>query len=235
MEELRHGYTVLIADDDPNVHKSLSAYFRNVQCVVLHAENGEETLRMVRENHPDIVLLDIMMPRMDGISVLREIRRDSYIPVILLSARAEEFDKLLGLEAGADDYITKPFSPREVLARVTAVMRRLYEMKHIGQRTMLMVGNLSVDLTEWTVRVNGEVVPCTFKEVEIIWTMASNPGMVFSREHLLERVWGYDFNGDARAVDSHIKRIRAKLTRPENDWEIKTVWGVGYRFDRKDA
>ena len=231
MDESKRGYRVLIADDDPNVHKSLSVYFKYDGCTVLDAYDGEQTLQMIRSSTPEIVLLDVMMPGMDGIEVLREIRRESYIPVIVISARGEEFDKLLGLEVGADDYITKPFSPREVLARVTAVMRRLREIQKMGRRTQLSVGYLTLEMTDYTIRIDGEVVPCTPKEIDIIWTLASNPGIVFSREHLVDLIWGYDFTGDIRAVDSHIKRIRAKIMRPGGGWEIKTVWGVGYRFE----
>ena len=231
MEEHRSGYRILIADDDENVHRSLNPYFKREGYQILSAHDGEEALDYVQKMRPDIVLLDIMMPKMDGLVVFREIRKESNLPIIMLTAKGEEFDKLLGLELGAADYITKPFSPREVLARVKAVLRRMHEMKEQDQGAHLVVGNLDIDMGAFIVKLNNKVVPCTPKETEILWTLASNPGMVFSREHLLQSIWGYDFLGDTRAVDSHIKRIRAKLCAEGNGWDIKTVWGVGYRFE----
>ncbi len=229
--EDRKKYSILIADDDTNVHQSLSVYFKREGYQILSAYDGAEALSLVDRMKPDIVLLDIMMPKKDGLAVCREIRAVSNVPIIVLSAKGEEFDKLLGLELGADDYITKPFSPREVLARIKTVLRRMHETRRDTPDTRLTVGNLSIDLGAFTVQLDGKVVPCTPKEIEILWTLASNPGMVFSREHLLQSIWGYDFLGDTRAVDSHIKRIRAKLCRGENSWDIRTVWGVGYRFE----
>ncbi|MDO4740005.1 MAG: response regulator transcription factor [Eubacteriales bacterium] len=232
MEEKRNAcYRILIADDDPNVHQSLGAYFRREGYQAVSAYDGEEAVRVAKQQRPDLVLLDIMMPRMDGLDVCREIRKTSSLPIIMLSAKSEEFDKLLGLELGADDYITKPFSPREVIARIKAVLRRLNESKESAKVTHLVVSNLEIDMNAYLVRLNGQNVPCTPKEIEILWTLAGNPGMVFSREHLLQSIWGYDFLGDTRAVDSHIKRIRAKLCSEQNPWDIKTVWGVGYRFE----
>ena len=231
MEERKSGYRILIADDDPNVHQSLNAYFLKEGYQTVSSFDGEDAVRQTRQTHPDIVLLDIMLPGMDGLDVIREIRRVSTLPIIVLSARTEEFDKLLGLELGADDYITKPFSPREVLARVKAVLRRLHEFRSAAKDTHLIVRNLDIDMGAFTVHLDGVQVPCTPKEIEILWTLASNPGIVFSREHLLQNIWGYDFLGDTRAVDSHIKRIRAKLCKETNPWDIKTVWGVGYRFE----
>lgn len=231
MEEIRSGYRILIADDDVNVHQSLNAYFKREGYQILSAYDGEEALSFVRKWRPDIVLLDIMMPRMDGLTVCREARKDSNVPIIMLTAKGDEFDKLLGLELGADDYITKPFSPREVVARIKAVLRRIHEMQDTSKSMHMVAGNLDIDMSAFIVKLDDKVVPCTPKEIEIIWTLASNPGMVFSREHLLQSIWGYDFLGDTRAVDSHIKRIRAKLCKDTNPWDIKTVWGVGYRFE----
>ena len=230
-EERKTGYRILIADDDMNVHQSLNTYFKREGFQTLSAYDGEAALEMARKSQPDMILLDIMMPKMDGLEVCREIRRASNVPIIMLTAKCEEFDKLLGLELGADDYITKPFSPREVLARVKTVLRRMREFHEESRGTQITVGNLSVDMSAFTVKLDGEIMPCTPKEIEILWTLASNPGMVFSRAHLLQSIWGYDFLGDTRAVDSHIKRIRAKLCKPDNTWDIRTVWGVGYRFE----
>ena len=231
MEETRSGYRILVADDDANVHQSLNAYFRREGYQMLSAYDGSEALAYARKARPDMIILDVMLPKMDGLMICREIRKESNVPIIMLSAKGEEFDKLLGLELGADDYITKPFSPREVLARVKVVLRRIHELKDTQRDSHLVVGTLDIDMSAYIVKLAGKQVACTPKEIEILWTLASNPGMVFSREHLLQNIWGYDFLGDTRAVDSHIKRIRAKLCKPDNDWDIKTVWGVGYRFE----
>ena len=231
MEESRNGYRVLVADDDINVHQSLGTYFRREGYQMLSSFDGEDALKQVRQQRPNIMMLDIMMPKMDGLVVCREVRKFNNLPIIMLTAKGEEFDKLLGLELGADDYITKPFSPREVLARVKSVSRRIYELREENKGNHLVISNLDIDMGAFIVKLNGEPIACTPKEIEILWTLANNPGMVFSREHLLQSIWGYDFLGDTRAVDSHIKRIRAKLCQTQNPWDIKTVWGVGYRFE----
>lgn len=235
MEEARSGYKILIADDDPNVHQSLNNYFRKEHYRTYSVYDGESAVKEAISVQPDLIIMDIMMPRMDGFEALREIRKKNNTPIIMLSAKSEEFDKLIGLELGADDYVTKPFSPREVLARVKAVLRRMHEMNEQTNTTVIRVDNLEINMNAFTVFLNGKEVPCTPKEIEILYTLASNPGMVFSREHLLESIWGYDFLGDTRAVDSHIKRIRAKLCKDDNAWDIKTVWGVGYRFETGDV
>ena len=231
MEKNRSGYRILVADDDIKVHEVLGAYFRREEYQMLSAYDGEEALEIMRRSRPDIVILDIMMPKKDGFMVCREIRKESKIPIIMLSAKSEEFDRLLGLELGADDYITKPYSPREVVALIKVVLRRLHDMGDVARSPHLVVDNLDIDMNAYVVKLSGKVVPCTPKEIEILWTLASNPGMVFSREHLLQSIWGYDYLGDTRAVDSHIKRIRAKLCSDANGWDIRTVWGVGYRFE----
>lgn len=231
MEKNRSGYRILVADDDIKVHEVLGAYFRREEYQMLSAYDGEEALEIMRRSRPDIVILDIMMPKKDGFMVCREIRKESRIPIIMLSAKSEEFDRLLGLELGADDYITKPYSPREVVARIKVVLRRLHDTGDVARSPHLVVDNLDIDMNAYVVKLSGKVVPCTPKEIEILWTLASNPGIVFSREHLLQSIWGYDYLGDTRAVDSHIKRIRAKLCSDANGWDIRTVWGVGYRFE----
>lgn len=234
MEIQRGGYRVLVADDDRSVHETLGLYFRREEYQMLSAFDGEEAIEMMRKSRPDIIILDIMMPKKDGLMVCREIRRESNVPIIMLSAKADEFDRLLGLELGADDYMAKPYSPREVVARIKAVLRRLHDSREQDQVTHLVVGNLDIDMNAYIVKLNGQQVPCTPKEIEILWTLAGNPGMVFSREHLLQSIWGYDYLGDTRAVDSHIKRIRAKLCKEGNNWDIRTVWGVGYRFETEE-
>ena len=235
MEENRTGYTIMIADDDPNVHQSLNNYFRRERYNTISVYDGESAVKQAFSAQPHLIIMDIMMPRLDGIEALREIRKKSNTPIIMLSAKVEEFDKLIGLELGADDYVTKPFSPREVLARVKAVLRRMHEMGEQTNNSVIRVNNLEINMNAFSVSLNDKEIPCTPKEIEILWTLANNPGMVFSREHLLESIWGYDFLGDTRAVDSHIKRIRAKLCKENNGWDIKTVWGVGYRFETGDA
>ena len=235
MEEIRSGYKILIADDDPNVHQSLNNYFKRERYRTYSVYDGESAVKQAASFQPDIIIMDIMMPKMDGLDACREIRKKSNTPIIMLSAKSEEFDKLIGLELGADDYVTKPFSPREVLARVKAVLRRMQEMNEQTNNSIIRIDNLEINMNAFSVFLNEKEVPCTPKEIEILYTLAGNPGLVFSREHLLESIWGYDFLGDTRAVDSHIKRIRAKLCKEGNAWDIKTVWGVGYRFETGDA
>ena len=222
---------LLLVDDEPAIIKGLKFSLEQDGYEILTASDGGEALEQFKKGGVDLILLDVMLPVMDGIEVCQRIRESSQVPIIMLTAKGEEFDKLLGLELGADDYITKPFSPREVLARVKAVLRRMHELKDSGKASHLVVENLDIDMSAFTVKLDGKLMPCTPKEIEILWTLANNPGMVFSREHLLQSIWGYDFLGDTRAVDSHIKRIRAKLCKEGNGWDIKTVWGVGYRFE----
>lgn len=231
MENRQSSYRVLVADDDPRVQASLAPHFRREGFQLISAHDGEEAIELTRQLRPDALVLDVLMPKQDGLSVCRELRKESRLPIIMLSAKGEEFDRLLGLELGADDYIVKPFSAREVVVRLKAVLRRMRDANFERSDTHLSTANLDIDLGAYQVRLSGKVVPCTPKEIEILWTLASNPGMVFSREHLLQSIWGYDYLGDTRAVDSHIKRIRAKLCVPGNHWDIRTVWGVGYRFE----
>lgn len=222
---------LLLVDDEPLILKGLKFSLEQDGYETESAADGEEALAKVEAEEFDLILLDVMLPKMSGIEVCQRIREKSSVPIIMLTAKGEEIDKLLGLELGADDYITKPFSPREVVARIKAVLRRIHEQRDEKKNTELRIDNLEINMASFTVKLDGQVVPCTPKEIEIIWCLASNPGLVFSREHLLQSIWGYDFLGDTRAVDSHIKRIRAKLCRDTNHWDIKTVWGVGYRFE----
>ena len=224
---------ILFAEDDVSIRSSVAKMLRSHTYAVDEAGNGAEALDFLLSAPYDLAIFDIMMPKMDGLTAAIKAReKGNKTPIIFLTAKDALEDRLSGFYAGADDYITKPFSPREVLARVKAVLRRMHEMQETGSKSMhLVAGNLDIDMSAFIIKLNGKVVPCTPKEIEIIWTLASNPGMVFSREHLLQSIWGYDFLGDTRAVDSHIKRIRAKLSTPDNTWDIKTVWGVGYRFE----
>ncbi|NLD59428.1 MAG: response regulator transcription factor [Clostridiales bacterium] len=222
---------ILICDDDPVVHESLGLYLGSEGYEHQSAYDGQQALEMVESLHPDMVVLDLMMPRMSGIDVCRTIRQTSSIPIIMLTAKGEEIDRILGLELGADDYIVKPFSPREVLARIKAVLRRFSEKAPDEDNSIIRLPQLEISLENYQVKAAGKVVPCTPKEVEILHMLTSNVGQVFSREQILSRVWGYDYFGDTRTVDAHIKRIRQKLPQENVPWVLKTVYGVGYRFE----
>ena len=223
---------ILICDDDPVVHESLKIYLQNEGYTYASAFDGEEALRQVEQCKPDLMVLDIMMPKLSGIDVCRRIRADHSLPIIMLTAKGEEIDRVLGLELCADDYIVKPFSPREVVARIKAVLRRISEKnpQEAGQAP-LRFENLEISLERYQVMVFGKPVACTPKEVEILYLLASHPGQVYSREQVLSHVWGYDYYGDTRTVDTHIKRIRAKLPQEGVPWRLKTVYGVGYKFE----
>ena len=223
---------ILICDDDPVVHESLSIYLDNDGYQHISAFNGEQALLLKQSENPDLIVLDLMMPGMNGIDVCRTIRQTDKTPIIMLTAKGEEIDRILGLELGADDYIVKPFSPREVIARIKAVMRRYEDTpQEEAGKGMVRLQQLEVNLDNYQVRVQGKIIPCTPKEVEILHMLTSSPGQVFSREQILSRVWGYDYFGDTRTVDAHIKRIRQKLPQEGVPWELKTVYGVGYRFE----
>ena len=223
---------VLICDDDPVVHESLGIYLDSEGYTHKSAYNGTEALEMKKTEKPDLIVLDLMMPGMNGIDVCRTIRQTDRVPIIMLTAKGEEIDRILGLELGADDYIVKPFSPREVLARIKAVLRR-FEEKAVepADKSVVRLPQLEVSMDNYQVRIQGNIIPCTPKEVEILYMLTSTPGQVFSREQILSRVWGYDYFGDTRTVDAHIKRIRQKLPQEGVPWALRTVYGVGYRFE----
>ncbi len=222
---------ILICDDDPIVHESLEIYLKNEGFVCVSAYDGEEALKIIKTTPPSLVVLDVMMPKVNGLNVCKEVRKTSGVPIIMLTAKGEEIDKILGLELGADDYIVKPFSPREVVARIKAVRRRVIENASEGKSSVLYFNRLEISLKHYRVKFDDSVVISTPKEVEILYLLASNPGQVFSREQILNRVWGYDYYGDTRTVDTHIKRIRAKLPQEGTSWELQTVYGVGYKFE----
>lgn len=227
---------MLIADDNKQITSILSNYARKEGFEPVVALDGEEALRLFDEHEPDIamVLLDVMMPKVDGFEVCRRLRGKSLVPVIMVTARGEDFEKIMGLDIGADDYIIKPFSAGEVMARVRAILRRMQPREEKTAHNIYRYSNLMIDLEKYAVTVNGSEVPLTKKEVELLWTLAKNSSKVFSRDNLLDSLWGYDYYGDSRTVDSHIKRMRAKLDKFEHPgWEIKTIWGVGYRFEEK--
>lgn len=221
---------ILICDDDPFVHESLHIYFEADGYEVVDAYDGEEGLEKA-DDSVSLCILDIMMPKKSGIDVCREIRARSQLPIIMLTAKGEEIDRILGLELGADDYIVKPFSPREVVARVKAILRRVESRNNTKDPNVINYNGLQIDLNSYTVLLRGEHVVCTPKEIEILYMLASNPGQVFTRDTLLSRIWGYDFAGETRTVDTHIKRLRAKLNSEGLGWSIKTIYGVGYKFE----
>ena len=221
---------ILICDDDPVVHESLSIYFDSEGYEHLSAFDGEQALKLADESQPDMMILDLMMPKKTGIDVCRTIRLSSKLPIIMLTAKSEEIDRILGLELGADDYIVKPFSPREVLARIKAVLRRFSEPT-APDESVIRFPMLEISLNNYQVKASGQVIAFTPKEVEILHMLAARSGQVFSREQILSNVWGYDFFGDTRTVDTHIKRIRQKLPQADVPWSLKTVYGVGYKFE----
>lgn len=227
-------FKVLVADDDPNVIEIIRLYFEQQQIELIEANDGAQALQMVEKEEPDIILLDVMMPKMDGFEACREIRKKSDIPIIMLTAKGEEFDRVLGLELGADDYVTKPFSPRELVARIKAIFRRLQPRVEAGEQEegskVFDFKELYIHLDRREVLVQGEKVAFRPKEFDLLVHMAKSPGSVFTREQLLEQVWGYDFMGDIRTVDVHVKKLRQKLSQLSHEY-IHTVWGVGYKFE----
>lgn len=226
--------TILIADDNKQITSILEEYSKKEGFITKIAFDGYEAVNMFEKFQPDMVLLDVMMPKMDGFEVCREIRKTSNTPVIMITARGEDFEKIMGLDIGADDYIVKPFSPSEVMARVRAVLRRISQTEEQKQQ-VCSYDNLNVNLEDYIVTIDKQPVLLTKKEIEILWTLVQNKNKVFSRENLLNSLWGYDYYGDSRTVDSHIKRLRAKLDEYKHEtWEIKTIWGVGYKFEVKD-
>ncbi len=228
---------ILIADDNQDITDVLSAYTKKEGYEPVVANDGEEAFRMFEQFNPVAVLLDVMMPKEDGYEVCRKIRAKSNVPVILITARGEDFERIMGLDIGADDYIVKPFSPSEVMARIRAILRRLTRTeKDVTTGNVIQVCNMLINLDEYTLHINGNRMSLTKKEIETMWTLAKNPNKVFTRDNLLDSLWGFDYFGDSRTVDSHIKRLRAKLDVIEHpEWNIKTIWGVGYKFEIEEA
>lgn len=225
---------ILIADDNKDIVDILKAYAQKEGYKCICAYDGEQALKMFKEFNPILILLDVMMPKMNGFDVCRQIRQTSSVPIIIVSAKNEETERIMGLDLGADDYIPKPFSPREVMTRIKAVLRRVTDEISDERSKRIEIAGLVVDMNSYEAYVNGKPVILTKKEIEIIWLFASNPGRVFTRDHLLENIWGYEYFGDTRTVDTHIKRIRTKLNLNQSvNFDIKTVWGVGYKFEVK--
>ena len=224
--------TILLVDDDPNITQLVRLYLEKEGYDVQTADRGDTALEMFRKNPPHLMLLDIMLPGMDGWEVCREVRRTSNIPIIMLTAKGETFDKVLGLELGADDYITKPFEPKEMVARIKAVARR-YQTGDTPAKEVSFPG-LTVNISRYSVVYAGQEIEMPPKEPEVLYFLASHANQVFTRQQLLEQVWGFNFFGDSRTVDVHIKRLREKLVDCEKyGWQIKTVWSVGYKFEVK--
>lgn len=229
---------ILVVDDDTNICELLRLYLEKEGYNVIIANSGMQAVKLFAEHQPDLMLLDIMLPELDGWQVCREVRKYSNKPIIMLTAKGETFDKVLGLELGADDYITKPFEAKEVLARIKAVLRRTTSAAAAPEQSdnvkQVSYDNLSINLTNYELRVKGEKVDAPPKEMELLYHLASNPNRVFTRDQLLDEVWGFDYYGDSRTVDVHVKRIREKLEGVSDKWELKTVWSVGYKFETKD-
>lgn len=221
---------ILVVDDEKNICDLLRMYLEKEGYSVVIAHNGVDAVSMFNSENPDLVLLDIMLPQLDGWQVCREIRKTSEKPIIMLTAKDEVFDKVLGLELGADDYVTKPFDTKEIIARIKAVLRRTSAVKEADIKEV-KYDKLSVNLTNYEMKVDGVVVDTPPKELELIYYLASNPDRVFTRDQLLDDVWGFDYYGDSRTVDVHIKRLRDKLKGVSEEWELRTIWSVGYKFE----
>ena len=222
--------SVLIVEDDPNIRELLQLYLEKDGYAVTLAADGGQGLDKFRAIKPDLVLLDVMMPVMDGWAVCRAIRADSQTPIIMLTAKGETDDKVTGLKAGADDYVTKPFEMKELLARIEAVLRRSDRIEDIKSRR-LVFDKLIIDMDAFELTVDGKKVDTPPKEMELLFYLASSPNRVYTRNQLLDEVWGFDYFGDSRTVDVHVKRLREKLEGVSEKWGVKTVWGVGYKFE----
>ena len=222
---------ILVVDDDSNICELLRLYLEKEGFHAVLAHNGESAVNAFREHNPDLILLDIMLPVMDGWQVCREIRKSSQVPIIMLTAKGEVFDKVLGLELGADDYVTKPFDAKEIVARIKAVLRRSGEKEPSDDVIKeARFDKLSVNLSNYELRVDGKKVDAPPKEMELLYYLASNPNRVFTRNQLLDEVWGFDYYGDSRTIDVHVKRLREKLEGVSDKWSLQTVWSVGYKF-----
>ncbi len=223
---------ILVVDDDQNICELLRLYLEKEGYKTMAAFDGQQAIDYAKNFEPDLILLDIMLPKFDGWQVCREIRKESNVPIIMLTAKGETFDKILGLELGADDYVTKPFDTKEVMARVKAVLRRTVS----GEKSEICevkYDKLRINLTNYELVVDGKSIDTPPKELELIYHLASNPNRVYTRDQLLDEVWGFDYYGDSRTVDVHVKRIREKLEDISDEWSLKTVWGVGYKFEVK--
>jgi DNA-binding response OmpR family regulator len=225
------SYKILVIDDEPNVCELLKVYLAREDYEVITAPGGPEGIAMFKVYEPDLVLLDIMMPKKDGWQVCREIREISSKPIIMITAKGEVFDRVLGLELGADDFITKPFDTKEVYARVKAVLRRTKNQDTDTDIEIIKYDNIEISLQKYELKLKNKPVDIPPKELELLYFLVSNINRVFTRDQLLDKVWGFDYLGDSRTVDVHVKRLREKLDGVSDKWNLKTVWGVGYKFE----
>lgn len=225
---------VLIVDDDKNICDLLRVYLEKEGYSTIISNDGNEAMVKFDLLNPDIVLLDVMLPGIDGWQICKEIRKTSNTPIIMLTAKSEVFDKVLGLELGADDYIVKPFDTKEVLARIKAVSRRSGKIHKSIESQEVNYDKLSINLTRYVLKAGGKVIDAPPKEIELMFCLASNPNKVFTRDQLLDEVWGFEYYGDSRTIDVHIKRLRSKICGISKKWDLKTVWGVGYKFELKE-
>ena len=221
---------ILIVDDDANICELLRLYLQKDGFETAVAFDGKQAVDLAQKCSPDLILLDIMLPELDGWQVCREIRKFSEVPIIMLTAKGETFDKILGLELGADDYVTKPFDTKEVVARIKAVLRRVSSNDKQNKIAEVRYDKITINLTNYELEVDGNRIDTPPKELELLYHLASNPNRVYTRDQLLDEVWGFDYYGDSRTVDVHVKRLREKIDGVSNEWELKTVWGVGYKF-----
>lgn len=228
------GLKIMVVDDDSNICELLRLYLEKEGFDAVIAADGLKAVEMFDTVKPDLILLDVMMPRLDGWQVCREIRKKSQCPIIMITAKGEVFDKVLGLELGADDYVVKPFETKEVIARIKAVLRRSGISEAKKERQVEYEG-LYINMENYELRVNGKTVDTPPKEMELIYHLASNPNRVYTRDQLLDEVWGFEYYGDSRTVDVHVKRLREKLEGVSEQWSLKTVWGVGYKFEVKNG
>ena len=229
---MSHKKLILIADDEVAIHDSLRLYLQREGYEVYSVFRGTDVMEAFQRMRPDLVILDIMMPGRSGTEVCADIRAISMTPVIILTAKGEEADRLLGFALGADDYIVKPFSPREIVSRIRVIFRRINSLETAQEKNELQIGNTRINLSRYEVCVDGEKVVFSPKEVEILHLMAAHLNQVFTREQLLDHIWGYEYIGDTRTVDVHIKRLREKI-KDHKYWSINTVWGIGYKFEVK--
>ena len=226
---------VMVVDDDKNICELLRLYLEKEGYSVILCNDGQEAVVKFNALNPDFVLLDIMLPSLDGWQVCREIRKKSNIPIIMLTAKGETFDKVLGLELGADDYVVKPFDTKEVVARIKAVLRRISQTSQAEEIKEVSYDKLTVNMTRYELKVDGRVIDTPPKELELLFHLASNPNRVYTRDQLLDEVWGFEYYGDSRTIDVHVKRLREKLEGVSDHWALKTVWGVGYKFEVRDG
>lgn len=226
---------VMVVDDDKNICELLRLYLEKEGYSVILCNDGQEAVVKFNALNPDFVLLDIMLPSLDGWQVCREIRKKSNIPIIMLTAKGETFDKVLGLDLGADDYVVKPFDTKEVVARIKAVLRRISQTSQAEEIKEVSYDKLTVNMTRYELKVDGRVIDTPPKELELLFHLASNPNRVYTRDQLLDEVWGFEYYGDSRTIDVHVKRLREKLEGVSEQWALKTVWGVGYKFEVRDG